>query len=151
MVNTCHIPMHVLTPACKAYAKRVPMNTACQWAWAHGCLHVHVHGYGHVYASVVSYMGGYLGPAWTEPLLQLSHLGREGRVFSPRLSFLTPGRPFGSVFGGPVRSREKFERQVQLTQELERLLLKKDHEIARLRTVLGARIDSLRDEDEADA
>jgi hypothetical protein len=37
-----------------------------------------------------------------------------------------------SLFGGNVRSYEKFERQLELTHELERLLLKKDQEIARL-------------------
>ena len=31
-----------------------------------------------------------------------------------------------------MRSKEKFERQLELTHELERLLLKKDHEITRL-------------------
>ena len=43
-----------------------------------------------------------------------------------------------TIFGGPVRSKEKFERQLELTQELERLLLKKDQEITRLRSRLRA-------------
>ena len=45
--------------------------------------------------------------------------------------------PASSYFGGTVRSKEKFERQLELTQELERLLLCKDQEIAKLVAITG--------------